>query len=73
VWALEQESDSRRKFVEQENFVDWRDKSKRLLGKRYYYVFREDELEGLIMNNPRVKIIKSFYERGNHGVILEKV
>ena len=73
VWALEQESDSRRKFVEQENFVDWRDKSKRLLGKRYYYVFRKDELEGLIMNNPRVKIIKSFYERGNHGVILEKV
>ena len=73
VWALEQESDSRRQFVEQENFVDWRDKSKRLLGKRYYYVFRKDELEELIMNNPRVKIIKSFYERGNHGVILEKV
>ena len=73
VWALEQESDSRRKFVEQENFVDWRDKSKRLLGKRYYYVFRKDELEELIINDPRVKIIKSFYEKGNHGVILEKV
>ena len=72
VWAFEQESDSRRQFLTQENFVDWKDKYKNLLGKRYYYVFKENELEGLInLNN--CKIIKKFYERGNHGVILEKV
>jgi len=72
VWAFEQESDSRRQFLTQENFVDWKDKYKNLLGKRYYYVFKENELEGLInLNN--CKIIKKFYERGNHGIILEKV
>ena len=73
VWALEQEPDSRRQFINQENYVDWRDKSKRLLGKRYYYVFKKHELEKLILGNKRVKIVKSFYEKGNHGVILEKV
>ena len=73
VWALEQEQDSRRKFVEQENYVDWRNKSKRLLGKRYYYVFKKNELENLILNKKSVKLIKRFYERGNHGIILEKI
>ena len=75
VWAFEQESDSRRQFLTQENFVDWKDKYKNLLGKRYYYVFKENELEGLInLNNfNNCKIIKKFYERGNHGIILEKV
>lgn len=70
VWALEQESDSRRKFVKQENMVDWKDKKGNLLGKRYYYVFRKGELESLINDN--IKIEKSFYERGNWGLILKK-
>ena len=39
VWALEQELDSKRKFDKQDNYIDWRDKSKKLLGKRYYHVF----------------------------------
>ena len=39
VWALEQEKDSKRKFQEQENYVDWKDKKGTVLGKRYYYVF----------------------------------
>ena len=73
VWALEQEPESRRKFIQQENYVDWRDKTKRLLGKRYYYVFKKNELENLILNKKSVKIIERFYERGNHGIVLEKV
>ena len=72
VWALEQESNSKRKFTKQENYVDWKNKSKQLLGKRYYYVFKENELENLV-SSINVKIVKSFYEKGNHGVILEKV
>ena len=70
VWAFEQEEDSRRKFTTQENFVDWRDKQQNLLGKRYYYVFQKNELESLVDEK---KIEKSFYEKGNWGIILRKV
>jgi SAM-dependent methyltransferase len=72
VWALEQESNSKRKFTKQENYVDWKNKSKQLLGKRYYYVFKKNELENLV-SSINIKIVESFYEKGNHGVILEKI
>ena len=68
VWALEQEEGSRRKFVEQENYVDWKDKQGRLLGKRYYYVFKENELESLLTGYKYT----SFYEKGNWGIIIDK-
>jgi len=71
VWALEQPSDSRRKFKEQDNMVSWKDKKGNLLGERYYYVFKKDELESLI--DSEIKIVKSFYELGNWGVTLEKL
>jgi len=71
VWAFEQEKDSRRKFVEQDNMVDWKDKKGNLLGKRYYYVFKENELETLV-NNPEI-IEKSFYEKSNWGVIINNL
>ena len=48
VWALEQEPDSRREFTEQDNMVDWKDKKGNLLGKRYYYVFKQNELRSLV-------------------------
>ena len=68
VWAFEQEDDSRRKFTIQDNFVDWRDKQQNLLGKRYYYVFQKNELESLVDEK---KIEKSFYEKGNWGIIIK--
>lgn len=71
VWALEQEPDSRRKFTEQDNMVDWKDKKGNLLGKRYYYVFKQNELESLITD--KNMIVQSFYEKGNWGVVLKKV
>jgi tRNA (uracil-5-)-methyltransferase TRM9 len=70
VWALEQPENSRRKFAKQDNMVTWKDKQGNLLGERYYYVFKKDELENLV--NDSVTIIESFYELGNWGVILEK-
>ena len=70
VWALEQEPDSRRKFTEQDNMVDWKDKKGNLLGKRYYYVFKQNELDSLIHN--KNMIVESFYEKGNWGVVLKK-
>ena len=70
VWALKQPEDRRRKFTTQDNYVNWEDKHKNLLAKRYYYVFNDDELKSLIPKN--IKIIKYFYEKGNWGIILEK-
>ena len=43
---------------------------KNLLGKRYYYVFKENEVETLLPEN--IKMIESFYEKGNWGVVIEK-
>ena len=48
VWALEQELDSKRKFDKQDNYIDWRDKSKKLLGKRYCHVFKKGELSKIL-------------------------
>ena len=69
VWAFEQESDSRRTFTKQDNMVDWKDKKGKILGKRYYYVFKENELETLIRDTNL--ITKSFYEKSNWGIILK--
>ena len=71
VWALEQPEKSRRKFTKQDNMVSWKDKRGNLLGERYYYVFKKDELESLV--DKEFTISKSFYELGNWGIILEKL
>ena len=71
VWSMEQPPDSRRKFTEQENYIDFCNKYQEVLGKRYYYIFQNQELESLLPDN--VKIIKSLYEMGNYGVIVEKI
>ena len=70
VWALEQPENSRRKFTKLYIMVSCKDKRGNLLGERYYYVFKKDELEGLVGGS--FTISKSFYELGNWGVILEK-
>jgi SAM-dependent methyltransferase len=70
VWSLKQDINSRRKFVKQENMIDWKDKNRNILCKRYYYVYKKNELESLIPAN--VNIIKSFYEKGNYGIIIKK-
>ena len=50
--------------------MDWKDSKKNLLGKRYYYVFKKNELESLI--DDKIIIVNSFYEKGNWGIILKK-
>lgn len=40
---------------------------------RYYHVFEDGELELLCKENPKVEIVKSFYDQGNHCVILKKI
>lgn len=66
VWAFEQEKDSRRKFKKQSNFIDWKDKKGNVLGKRYYYVFKENELESLIPENIQIEKVSMKKVIGYH-------
>ena len=48
--------------------------SNQSLFHRYYHVFKEGELEGLVEQvEPKVNILKSYYDQGNWCVIFEKV
>lgn len=52
--------------------VPWRTKEGKLVAKRFYHLFEKDELEELCKLTD-VKIVESFEERCNYGVILEKI
>jgi tRNA (uracil-5-)-methyltransferase TRM9 len=68
VWAFEQEPDSKRKFETQDTLVSWNSTA-----FRFYHVYTEGELESEIISNCKKPVIKkSFYEKGNWGVIFEK-
>jgi SAM-dependent methyltransferase len=73
VWALEQSVGERQKFTKQENYVKWSLRGSDEVFLRYYYVFKEGELEDLISHFDNVVIKKSHYEMGNWGVVIEKI
>lgn len=75
VWALEQDGKTGKEFKEQENIVNWTDKEKKEIYGRYYHVFKKNELEELLLLSQfdNVKIIESFYEAGNWGIIFQKI
>ena len=69
VWSKEQPDKTRKSFRNYgSNIVTWNKYGK--VYDRYYYIFREKELESIIPDN--VTIIKSFYELGNYGIIIKK-
>ena len=72
VWALEQPKKSRRKFVKQENLVEYKSPDKTISELRYYYVFKKGELEEML-NIFNIKIIFSKWEYGNWVVLVEKI
>lgn len=39
---------------------------------RYYHVFDEGELENLCSELPNIEIVRSYYDQGNHCVVLKK-
>ena len=71
VWAMEQELDSKRKFVSSDEMVSWE-----LDGStyyRYYHIYRSGELESEIKELcSEFKIESVCYELGNWSVILSK-
>jgi len=66
VWALEQPENSRRKFIKNDNMVEWNDHGNKYL--RFYHVFSEGELEKLAS---KYNIIESYYELGNWIIIIK--
>lgn len=44
-----------------------------IIFKRYYHLFKEGELSALCSQIPNIKILTVNYEKGNWGIILEKI
>ncbi|XP_054153763.1 alkylated DNA repair protein alkB homolog 8-like [Oppia nitens] len=55
-------------FTDQEVLVPFANKTH----LRYYHVFREGELEGLVSGIKSAELEEVFYESGNHGIVLTK-
>jgi ubiquinone/menaquinone biosynthesis C-methylase UbiE len=72
VWAFEQEADSKRKFETQDVFVPWNDKG--IIQERFYHVYKKDELyKEVSLSTLNIVIKDSFYEKGNWGIIIQKL
>lgn len=69
---------NRTQFKDKDVLVPWKLNQKKIPHEqqkvflRYYHVFEDGELEELCLQNSRVKIVKSFYDQGNHCVIIKK-
>lgn len=70
---------NRTQFHHTNVLVPWKLKQKEIphdqqkIFLRYYHVFEDGELEELCKKNTNVEIVKSFYDQGNHCVILKKI
>lgn len=69
---------NRTQFIHTNVLVPWKLKQKETpqdehkVYLRYYHVFEDQELEQLCQEVENVKIIKSYYDQGNHCVIIKK-
>ena len=72
VWAKRQDKDSRVTFTKSDEMVPWQRKTGEYV-YRYYHIYDKDELESEINNFKNIKIIHSFYEKGNYGIIFKKI
>lgn len=70
---------NRTQFNHTNVLVPWKLKQKEIpegeqkIFLRYYHVFEDGELENLCRECENVEIIKSYYDQGNHCVILKKI
>ena len=70
--------ENRTQFKDKDVLVPWKLNQKEIPHEqqkvflRYYHVFEDGELEKLCLQNTRVEIVKSFYDQGNHCVIIKK-
>lgn len=77
VWAMEQKENSigARSFSQPDNFVDWRDNEKNLVGKRYYHIYSKEEFQADIEEalHDLVELIDLSYDSNNWAAILKKM
>ena len=69
---------NRTQFKHQDVLVPWKTKTEEDGGaskewKRYYHVFEEGELETLIGETEKLKVVESYYDQGNWCCIFEKL
>ena len=68
---------NRTQFKHQDLLVPWKTKTEEdgasKEWKRYYHVFEEGELENLIGETEKLKVVESYYDQGNWCCIFEKV
>ena len=74
VWEDMKEKGKKFKCIEDNDYyVTWERKSDKKLVKRYYHLFRKDELRNLFCKfEEQIIIEKEFYEMENWGIIIKK-
>jgi ubiquinone/menaquinone biosynthesis C-methylase UbiE len=71
VWAMEQDSNTKRKFTQSDEMVSW--KYNNSIYYRYYHIYKKDELEEEIRSLcPEFKIESVFYDLGNWFTTISK-
>lgn len=72
VWAMEQDSSSKRYFTKRDEQVAWKSNDGSI-HYRYYHIYNKGDLEEEISRlEPRFKHIKIGWEAGNWWIVLEK-
>jgi ubiquinone/menaquinone biosynthesis C-methylase UbiE len=73
VWAFEQEESSKRKFKTKDEMVSWFSREDGNTYYRYYHLYSKNELaEEFQKTKNNFEVLKSLYEMGNWGIIVEK-
>lgn len=73
VWALEQEKNGRRIFKKQDEMVSWKKRASDIIFYRYYHLYKKNEILYELEEIKDIKLLSSFYEKGNWGIICEKI
>ena len=73
VWAMEQPDDSTFHFTKSDEFVKWKYNKTGQTFLRYYHIYRDNDLANEIIKlEPRFKIIKQGWEKGNWWIQITK-
>lgn len=73
VWAMTQDSDAKRSFTTQDNYVPFQGRTSKKTVSRFYHIFKKGELDALFDHIDDVRIDQSFWEKGNWIVIATKL
>lgn len=72
VWSINQSHTKKLDFEYGDNFVPWKNKKGDNLGDRFYYIFKNQELNDLITKNTSMEIVSWSWDYGNEVIELAK-